>query len=267
MKILRGLCAALAATTLAGTAFAHDIVLVPSGKNEVVVRYGHVGDWHKVEERRLVELHTFADAGPARERLPELRPVPAGFGKPMLDLRLPERGEAVRLVAARYDNGYWARVPVPGQAKPFSRNTTRALLPEAALVTNNLKFAKGLVLDAQDAALWKRTLGHLLEIVPQKNPATLAAGEALPVRVLLGGQPLAGAGVEVGNLDDAVAEDKIVRHSTNAEGIALVALRPRGPNVIAVGAERPNDGSLLPKERVGGADRLSLVATFTFVRP
>jgi hypothetical protein len=85
--------------------------------------------------------------------------------------------------------------------------------------------------------------------------------------VLLGGQPLAGAGVEVGNLDDVIPEDKIVRHTTNAAGIALVTLRPGGLNVVAVGAERPNDGSLLPRERVGGADRLALVATFTWVRP
>jgi uncharacterized GH25 family protein len=271
MKHLRGLSSALAgvacATLLAGSAFAHDIVLVPSGKNELVVRYGHPGDWHRVEERRLVDLVAYADAGPGQARLSELRPVPAGFGKPPLDLRLSDRGSSTRLLSAQYDNGYWARVPVPGQAKPFTRNTTRTLLPEAAVVTNNLKFAKGLVLDAQDTAVFQRRVGHLLEIVPQKNPATLAAGEPLPVLVLLGGQPLAGAQVEVGNLEDAVEDSKIVRHATNAAGVAQVALRPKGVNAIAVGAERPNDGSLLPRERIGGADRLALVATFTFVRP
>jgi len=263
----RPLLAAIASLLLAAPLAAHDIVLVPSGKNELVVRYGHPGDWQRVEERRLIELHTYADGGPPQQRLADLRPVPAGFGKPPLDLRLADRGAQTRLVAARYDNGYWARVPVPGQSKPFSRNTTRAMLPDAALVTNNLKFAKALLLDPRDDSLHKRALGHLLELVPQKNPATLAAGEALPMLVLLGGQPLAGAGVEVGNLDDVIPEDKIVRHTTNAAGIALVTLRPGGLNVVAVGAERPNDGSLLPRERVGGADRLALVATFTWVRP
>lgn len=249
-------------------ASAHDIVLVPAGRNELVVRYGHPGDWQRVEERRLVELHTYTQASASPQpRLADLRPVPAGLGKPPLDLRLADRGSDTRLVAARYDNGYWARVPVPGQARPLARNTTRALLPEATLVTNNLKFAKALVLDGQDEASFRRSLGHLLELVPQKNPATLRPGEALPVLVLLGGQPLAGAGVEVGNGDDAIAEDKIVRHTTDASGMAQVPLLPKGLNVIAVGAERANDGSLLPRDRVGGADRLALVATFSFMRP
>lgn len=249
---------------------AHDIVLVPGGKAELVVRYGHPGDWQRVEERRLIELHTYA-AGPAgsapQQRLADLRPVPAGLGKPPLDLRLADRGSDTRMVAARYDNGYWARVAVPGQARPVARNTTRALLPDASLVTNNLKFAKALVLDARDEGTYNRRLGHLLELVPQKNPASLRSGETLPVLVLLGGQPLAGAAVEIGNGEDAIAEEKIVRHTTDAAGIAQVPLLPAGLNVLVVGAERANDGSLLPKDRVGGADRLALVATYAFVRP
>lgn len=36
-----------------------------------------------------------------------------------------------------------------------------------------------------------RALGHALEIVPEKDPATLQSGEALSVRVLFRGQPLA----------------------------------------------------------------------------
>jgi uncharacterized GH25 family protein len=100
-----------------------------------------------------------------------------------------------------------------------------------------------------------------------QNPATLCAGEALPVLVPLGGQPLAAAGIEMGNGDTAIAEDKIVRYTTDTAGIAMVPLLRTGLNVIVVGAERNNDGSLLPKERVGGADRSAFVATFSFVRP
>ncbi len=261
-------CCVLGLALLPLAAAAHDIVLVPTGKNELVVRYGHPGDWQRVEERRLIELHSFTAAGAVpQQRLADLRPVPAGLGKPPLDLRLADRGSDTRLVAARYDNGYWARVPVPGHAKPLARNTTRAMLPEATLVTNNLKFAKALVLDAQDEASFKRSLGHLLELLPQKNPATLRPGELLPLLVTLGGKPLAGAAVEVGNGEDTLAEDKIVRHTTDATGIARVQLLPKGLNVIVVGAERANDGSLLPKDHVGAADRLALVATFSFVRP
>lgn len=58
-----------------------------------------------------------------------------------------------------------------------------------------------------------------------------------------------------------------MRHTTDAAGIAQLPLRPRGPKVIAVGAERANDGSPLPKENIGGAQRLARVATFSLVRP
>ncbi len=249
------------------SAAAHDVLLVPGGKSELTVRYGHPGDWQRVEERRLVELHTYADGPAPRQRLADLRPVPAGLGRPPLDLRLSDRGGDTRLVAARYDNGFWARVSVPGQARPFSRNTTRALMPEAESVTQNLKFAKALVLDGRDGASFQRTVGHLLELVPQENPARLQPGEPLAVRVLLGGQPLAGANVERGNGQDVVAEERIERFITDAAGIARVPLLASGLNVLVVGTERPNDGRLFPREHAGSADRLSLVATFSFVRP
>lgn len=262
---------ALCGLLLPGAAIAHDVVLVPEGRSELVVRYGHPGDWQRVEERRLVELHTFAagasGTAAARQRLADLRPVPAGFGKAPLDLRLSERGADTRLVAARYDNGFWARKAVPGQARPFTRNTTRALMPDAESVTQNLKFAKALVLDAADAQSFQRTVGHLLELVPQQNPAQLRPGEPLPVRVLLGGQPLAAAAVERGNGQDAVPEDRLERFATDASGLARVPLSAAGLQVLVVGVELPNDGRWLPREHAGAADRLSLVATFSFVRP
>ena len=46
-----------------------------------------------------------------------------------------------------------------------------------------------------------RPLGLSLEIVPQKNPYALAAGELLPVQILYEGKPLAGATVKLNNLD------------------------------------------------------------------
>ncbi len=70
-----------------------------------------------------------------------------------------------------------------------------------------------------------RPLGHVLEIVPQKDPATLASGEPLPLQVLFRGKPLAGVQVSA-----AYAEAEMKGHEfpisakTDAEGRALLKL-------------------------------------------
>jgi len=159
-----------------------------------------------------------------------------------------------------------ARVKKAGSDKLVAVNTTRVMLPEAEFVSNNLKFAKALLPSAADEGLYMRRVGHLLELVPQRNPATLKAGELLPVLVLFKGQPLAGAGIEVGNLFDAVPEDQIRRYTTDAQGIAQVTLRDKGVNMLGVDLERPNDGSLGEAAKKVGADKFVLVATYTFLR-
>ena len=45
---------------------------------------------------------------------------------------------------------------------------------------------------AADERAWAQPLGLRLEIMPERDPTELRAGEALPVRVLRGGAPLAG---------------------------------------------------------------------------
>ena len=253
--------AAALAALLAGPASAHDIVLQPI-RDGVAVRYGHAQDWQPVEPDKLIELQLFRTATDLpQDAQPALKPT----GNEYL-LTLADGAAKPLLVAARYDNGLWSRVPVAGGGKPVARNTTRFMLPDATLVTNNLKFAKGLVGSADDAGVYKRVLGHLLELVPQRNPAALKAGELLEVLVLLRGKPLAGAGVEVSNLVDKLPEEQIRRWTTDAQGIARVELRPRGVNTLAVDVDVPNDGSLGEASRTVGADKFVLIATYTFNR-
>lgn len=92
-----------------------------------------------------------------------------------------------------------------GSAKRVARNTTRVMLPDAALVTNSLKFAKALVVTAEDSVVCKRTGGQLPELVPQRDPATLKAGEALEMRVLFKRQPQADAEIELSKPEDIPA--------------------------------------------------------------
>lgn len=256
---------AFAVLALAGASVAvqaHDIVLVPQAGGGLAVRYGHPQDWQVLEKSKLIDLQAYDGQATARDLLAAMKPNGLAYALPA-NVVAPNKP---LLLAARYDNGLWARLPKMGDAKPAPVNTTRLMLPAAELVTNNLKFAKALMATAGDEGLYKRQLGHLLELVPQSNPALLKPGEPLDVLVLLQGKPLPGAGIEVGNLVDAVPEDQIRRYTTDAAGIARVTLRARGVNMLGVDVEMPNDGRLGEASRQIGADKFVLVATYTFLR-
>ncbi len=74
-----------------------------------------------------------------------------------------------------------------------------------------------------------RPLGHALEIVPEKDPATLAAGEALPVQVLFRGKPLSGVRVSAASAGPEMkGHDFPVTAETDANGRALLKLNRGG---------------------------------------
>jgi len=253
----------LAATVLFGTAAAaasaHDIVLEPS-RDGVAVRYGHAKDWQQVQDGKLVDLQLLRGNEAARDLRADLRPRRIDLVLAVPDARAPA------LLAARYDNGLWARLPAVGSAKPVARNTTRVMLPEATAVTNNLKFAKALVNGAEGGELYKRPAGHLLELLPQRNPAQGKAGEALDVLVLFKGQPAAGVEIEVSNLEDLPVAGKTAGLRSDARGIVRVPTFATGVTTIGALLEKPNDGSLGEASRAIGADKFVLAATYSFTR-
>lgn len=255
------LLSTMALAAASSGALAHDIVIVPE-RSGAFVRYGHAQDWQPLEKAKLLELQVFSGDAAPQERAATLKPKALGFVMPA------ERGLAGQplLLAARYDNGLWAREAQVGSVKPKAHNTSRLMMPSAATVTNNLKFAKGLAGTAADTTVYKRTLGHLLELVPQSNPLALKRGEPLEVLVLFRGKPLANAGIEVGNLVDKIEEEAIKRYPTDASGIARVTLNERGINMLGVDHDQPNDGSFGDAAAKLGADKIAMTATYTFVR-
>lgn len=71
---------------------------------------------------------------------------------------------------------------------------------------------------------WAEPLGLALEIMPERDPTALKEGDALPVRVLRGGKPL--AGFAVGYVADGETREHVV--VTDAEGKATATLDARG---------------------------------------
>ncbi len=85
------------------------------------------------------------------------------------------------------------------------------------------RYAKLLIGKTGDLAT--RPLGHVLEIVPEKDPAALAAGEPLPVQVLFRGKPLAGVRVSAAPAEaEMKGHDFPVTAETDAQGRALLKL-------------------------------------------
>lgn len=90
---------------------------------------------------------------------------------------------------------------------------------------------------AGDDAAATAPAGLTLEIVPEKNPYRLAAGEALPVRVMYQGRPIAGAMVKLFCLD--LDHHALTHRITDAAGRASFNLPPRGDWMLSVVWSRP----------------------------
>jgi len=104
---------------------------------------------------------------------------------------------------------------------------------------------------------WDRVLGLELELVPERNPYDLKAGETLPVRLLYRGQPLAGA------LLKAVAANAEVSARSDSQGRAELRLDRPGLWLIKTVHMVPAPAApAAPPDT--GADWESLWASVTF---
>ncbi|MBI3446964.1 MAG: DUF4198 domain-containing protein [Magnetospirillum sp.] len=190
---------------------AHDIWLT-AGPGRVEVHYGHPADASLPDKARLFELTAIPAGGKAVSLLDQI-----GTGDGMLTAAAPKAA----VVAARYDNGFWA------QTTQGFRNTNRRNLPDALKSMWSQKFAK-LLLPGDGVT---QVVGHRLEIVPLADPFRLKPGEKLKVRVDYAGKPLAGAEVEIGN--GKTKEDKPRKIAVDANGSADVVLAA-GQTVLTV---------------------------------
>lgn len=226
-------------------AFAHDLVLFQDPRGPLTVRYGHPGDWQDVDRPKLLEVLTMGAANAPDDlsarlvRDGSLYRFDAGSG------------EAPALVAARYDNGFWSKLP-----DGSFRNARRTGFQRTELGLSSFKYAKAW--NGRDAQAFNRAVGHRLELVPVDAASTLKAGGTLRVRVLWDGRPVAGAKVEIGDGVTVRREEDIPRFETDAQGVARLPLGSTGWQVVAV------DHDTLPAvPALADTDRH--VATFTFL--
>lgn len=117
------------------------------------------------------------------------------------------------------------------------------------------RYAK-LLVGAGDHAM--RTLGHELEIVPEKDPGKVKAGASLPVRILFRGKPLAGVQVSAVYAGaELKGHEYPVTVETDAQGRAEMRIDRPGLWYIRL-------IHMIPAESEKDADWRSFFATLTF---
>lgn len=209
--------------------WAHDIALYPEVQGRtirIVARYGHPGDYQPAALNKVLDLDAYDPAGRKVSCVPQLKLEGLSLVAP-LEAKTASGGTWV--LATRYDNGFFVKGP-DGR----SVATVKTEYPSATTSTHNIKYGKALVRIDQGAAGFAQVVGHRLELIPRQDPASLKPGDKLPVEVRFAGQPLANAGVEIGDGVTPMKEESIQRYQTNAQGIALVPITRRGLQVVAV---------------------------------
>ncbi len=80
--------------------------------------------------------------------------------------------------------------------------------------------------------LYKKIVGHKIEIMPQMNPYRLKVGDKLPVKLQFEGRPLAGALVSATSEGFQGKSEYPQRVRTDQDGLASVTLTASGPWLI-----------------------------------
>jgi uncharacterized GH25 family protein len=102
-------------------------------------------------------------------------------------------------------------------------------------------------------------VGHNLEIIPLKNPATLRVGDYLPVRVLFDGEPVTGYPTISGTYLGFSTEGAFAYSTHVSGGEASIKMLHDGIWLLKAEFEQP-----APAEMADKCDTVSYTATLTF---
>lgn len=220
---------ALAVLLVPAAAGAHDFWAEPSGDGFAFRRGHRGGRLLRLDRAQLRTLRCATGDGPAADLRAEV--VAAGA-----ELRVAARCDAV---SASLHRGFFSVTPDGEVSLPKDR------VPDAVRSWESRQYAKWVDAGVARAA---RPLGDPLELVPVSDLSRARAGDRATFRVLLDGEPLAGA---------AVASGHEVLARTDRAGEARVKLP--GPGLASVAA------TVRRRVATAQADALVLEASLTFV--
>jgi len=185
---------------------------------------------------------------------PDGKEVPAApRGDTEYQSKSPLEAPGTYMAVAVPQNGFVSLTPEGRQ-----RGKTKKDLKDVVECRYSEKSAKALfTVGAPGGSAFSRPLGHKLEIIPLKDPATLKAGEDLPVKVLFKGQPA--RTYVYGTYAGFSNESSVFAYTvqTDKEGIAKVKLIKPGTWLLLVKQEMPYPDATV-------CDTLAYAAALTF---
>ena len=228
-----------------GVAQAHDTWVTPSVFQAVK---------GKTPDYTVANSHHFpasAEDTMAADRLDKLFAV-GPDGKPVSqNASLSQTGTYVAVAVPV--NGFATKTP-----DGYQRGKNKTQVDNPILCRKSMKFAKSIfTVGPASGDAWGKSLGHAMEIVPLKDPATLKAGDVLEVKVLLDGKPsrtfvfgtYAGFSTESNTFGYTTRTDK--------KGVARIKLIHGGPWLLIAKVEAP-----YPDPETCDAQRWAATLTF-----
>ena len=246
----------IVAALAAASASAHDLWLQPASywlqaggsvPMSVLIGHGQNRENWGVRSDRIILLRSMGPDGRVTNLMPLVRPNTAA---PAVALRFPQPGTHIvamqsnhspsDLPAARFNEYLKEEGLTP--AIVHRQRTGANGKPGREIYSRR---AKALIqvgkVDPKAPSPATKRLGLALEIVPERDPYRLAAGEALPIRVINNGRPLAGALVKLTNLD--ADEKPFATQITDGAGRAPFNVPRRGKWLLNVVWTRPIAGN------------------------
>jgi len=224
----------LSCCVLVAEAEAHEVWITTTqdgeGRLSVQVHHGHPGDRKTPDADKVLELNAVDTDQKTISLLPGMTNTMLD-GMPVLLTRPISQGggRGIVLLTARYDNGYWVKTSFG------YRNTSKRQVADAEDSLYSMKFTKALVQMSSDASgLYRLVVGHRLEMVPLNNPFLLKPGESLSIQVYFDGKALPGSEIECGDGITPIKEQDIPRYRTDQQGIAVIPITRRGPQLFVV---------------------------------
>jgi uncharacterized GH25 family protein len=267
MNRAKGLHLALLGLLLCGQALrAHDFWIEPStfrpapgGRVAVRLRVGQgfQGDPVPREPQRIERFAAVGSIGEKGEAgVPGVPGSdPAGWLSPsspgLLWIVYDSGHDSVQLDAAKFDR-YLGEEGLERIRKLRGSSNTNAVKEIYSRCAKSL-----LAVGGGDGQGFDRVLGLELELVPEKNPYALKAGESLPVRLLYHGKPLDGALLIA--IPKGAPDAKV---SARSDRNGRAALRLDRPGLWLIKAVH-----MVPAPSGSGADWESLWASVTFELP
>lgn len=229
-------------------ASAHDVWLTVDKAGTIYtaqVDFGERDAREMPDYRKIVALDLVTTTGFTDLRHP-LNPN-VRMGKPVLQTRgfTPPQGS---VLAISYDNGFW----ITRRGDAADTNTVK-LMVKGSSPHWTVKYGKLLI----GRGSFRRVIGTRLEMVALQDPYTTPTDAKLPVRLLLDGKPHSGTKLAYADGVAPIPDEQQPTVTTDADGVALIPLRKKGPMLLTADVEA---SSLAPQL----ADHDHLFASLSF---